>query len=312
LRERTQPEFRKFLRPDEELLALTADDLMGEPRFNANGTLDRLRWSRPQYDGPALRALACLQFLAGGGRASDELAALLQRDLDFVVRHAGEACIGPWEEAGQIAHHYYTQLVQLGALVHGRAFLGPGASGAEGRLRARLDRHWSAEHQAYAAIWPPVAGERGDIVDAAALLGVLDADLPDGSHSVGDPRVWATLAALEELFAAEFPINRGRVAPALGRSRADRYFGGGAWYVTTLAAACLYYRAAAGRPDRGARLLAAGDAFMSTVRDLTPPDGHLSEQVDRTTGTQTSAHDLTWSYAAFVGAAHARRSALAS
>ena len=47
-------------------------------------------------------------------------------------------------------------------------------------------------------------------------------------------------AELDELFARELPINHGLPpgrGPALGRSRADRYFGGGAWYPTTLAAA---------------------------------------------------------------------------
>jgi len=304
LQEKAQPEFRKYLRPEEEMRALAGDAVLGEPRFNPDGSLDALRWSRPQYDGPALRALACLQFLADGGEADGGIQELLRGDLDFTVRHAGAACIGPWEEADENAHHYYVALVQLGALVHGRAFAT--ARDAESQLRAQLDRHWSGE--VYAAIWPfrGVGGE--DIVDAACLLGVLDADLPDGPHSAGDPRVWQTLAALEALFVHEFPINRGRRAPALGRSRHDRYFGGGAWYVTTLAAASLCYRR--GRRLRDADLIARGDAFRTTVRDFTPADGHLAEQIDRATGALASARDLTWSYAAFVSAARLRRACL--
>jgi len=304
---RSDPAFRKFLRRDGDVRALTGDALLGEPRFNPDGTVDILGWSRPQYDGPALRALACGRFLAAGGRASAEILDLLQLDLDFTGRHAGETCIGPWEEAGENAHHYYVALVQLGALVHGRRFLARPAPEAEARLRRLLDAHWSAEHGVYAAIAPP-AGGRDDLIDSACLLGVLDADLPDGAHSVDDPGVWATLDALDALFAREFPINRGRVAPALGRSRRDRYFGGGAWYVTTLAAAALYYRGAIRSADRG--LIARGDAFMATVRDLTPADGHFSEQVDRTTGEPTSARDLTWSYAAFISTAYLRADAV--
>ena len=300
---RTEAAFRKFLRADDDIRALGHDTLLGEPRFNPDGTIDILGWSRPQYDGPALRALACLHFLGLGGSASAELDELLRLDLDFTARHAGETCIGPWEEAGENAHHYYVALVQLGALVHGRRFLARPAEEAEARLRLVLDAHWSPEHGVYAAIAPP-AGGRDDLIDSACLLGVLDADLPNGAHSVGDPRVWMTLAALDDLFAREFPINRRRVAPALGRSRGDRYFGGGAWYVTTLAAAALCYRAAMGSAD--ASLITRGDAFMATVRDLTPADGHLSEQVDRRTGEPASARDLTWSYAAFIGTAYLR------
>jgi glucoamylase len=305
LQETTQPEFRKFLRSHEEMRALAGDAVLGEPRFNPDGSPDVLRWSRPQYDGPALRALTCLQFLAAGGATSETMRELLHRDLDFTRRHAGAVCIGPWEEAEESAHHYYVALVQLGALMHGRAFVA--APDEETRLRALLERHWSNEHQVYTAIWPFRGGAREELVDTACLLGVLDADLPGGSHSVDDPRVWQTLTALEDLFVREFPINHGRSAPALGRSRDDRYFGGGAWYVTTLAAASLCYRRGMRLLD--SRLIARGDAFMATIKDFTPVDGHLAEQFDRTTGAPASARDLTWSYAAFVSTARTRRMA---
>ncbi len=45
-----------------------------------------------------------------------------------------------------------------------------------------------------------------------------------------------------------------------------------------------------------------GDAFMSRVRLHENPDGSLSEQIDRNNGYMCSAHDLTWSYAAFITA----------
>jgi glucoamylase len=295
-RERTRRGFRRFLRRDDELARVAGDKLLGEPRFNPDGSLDFQRWSRPQFDGPALRALACQRYRAAGGPRSAALDTLLRLDLDFTLRHADRRCIGPWEEAGERAHHYYVAAVQLGALVHG----GAGGGAAAARLRAGLDRHWSETPQAYVAI------RGGARLDAAVLLGVLDADLPDGRHSVSDPRVQATLGALERLFTDLFPINRDRAAPALGRSADDRYFGGGAWYPTTLAAASLCYRLAA----HDAMWLARGDAYMATVRDLTPADGALSEQVDRAIGAPTSARHLTWSYAAFVSAARLRRRAI--
>jgi len=302
---RTEAAFRKFLRADDDIRALGRDALLGEPRFNPDGTVDILGWSRPQYDGPALRALACLRFRQIAG-ASADLDALLRIDLDFTVRHAGEPCIGPWEEPEENTHHYYVALVQLGALVHGRALVQH--ADAEQRLRTALAHHWSPAHGVYAAVRPFRGNVRDDLIDSAVLLAVLDADLADGPHSVADPRLWQTLAALEDLFAREFPINRGRAAPALGRSRADRYFGGGAWYVTTLAAAALCYRRAARRSD--ATYLARGDAYMTTVREMVPADGHMAEQVDRDTGEPASARDLTWSYAALVEAAALRRSAV--
>jgi glucoamylase len=52
-----------------------------------------------------------------------------------------------------------------------------------------------------------------------------------------------------------------------------------------------------------------GERFMRTVRAYTPPTGDLSEQFDHTTGAQTSAKRLAWSYAAFITAAASRRQA---
>jgi len=49
---------------------------------------------------------------------------------------------------------------------------------------------------------------------------------------------------------------------------------------------------------------------MRTVRAFTPETGELSEQFDRSTGAQTSAKQLSWSYAAFITAAASRAEAL--
>jgi glucoamylase len=121
----------------------------------------------------------------------------------------------------------------------------------------------------------------------------------------------ATLACLEALFDAAYPINRDRPAhraPAMGRYAGDVYFSGGAYYFSTLGAAEFCFRAAqrcAGAPAWRAR----GDAFLETVRAYTPVSGDLSEQFDQRTGAQTSARHLAWSYAAFLSCTAARRAA---
>ena len=311
----------KFLRPEPELSALRGDALLGEPRFNPDGTIDIFRWSRPQYDGPALRAIAGVRYLASGGPRSDELERLLRLDLDFTIRHACEPSIGPWEEPDESGWHYYVVLVQFAALVHARLSgfgwckrmsAGRHWQEAEQKLRIGLERHWSVQNQIMMAIWPCSADDSDDLLDAATLLAVWDADLPEGPHSITDKRLQRTQAAIERLFARELPINHQRAhAPAIGRSRRDRYFGGGAWYPTTLASAGLYYRLAKRAAENRTALIARGDAVMQTLRELTPADGALSEQIDRVTGEQSSAPHLTWSYAAFVSTARLRRKVLA-
>ena len=49
-----------------------------------------------------------------------------------------------------------------------------------------------------------------------------------------------------------------------------------------------------------------GDAFMRTIKNYTPTDGHLSEEFNRNTGVPQGAADLTWSYASILTAAFAR------
>lgn len=48
------------------------------------------------------------------------------------------------------------------------------------------------------------------------------------------------------------------------------------------------------------------DGYMAVVEKYTPSSGALSEQFDKSSGSQLSANNLTWSYAAFLTAAHRR------
>lgn len=58
------------------------------------------------------------------------------------------------------------------------------------------------------------------------------------------------------------------------------------------------------------RLGDAAEAFM-TKASLHVAKGRMSEQIDRVTGAQRGAHDLTWSYASFLDLARARERAKA-
>lgn len=312
----TDPAFLQYLRPDADIRALEGDALPGEPRFNPDGTIDFLQWSRPQYDGPALRALMCLRYhdfcRARGRRDSADLMALLRRDLDFTARYADKPCIGPWEEEHD--QHYYTVVVQMGALkkgiIHAEAQGDHPAARqyAEAALmiEKNLERHWVPEHGLYKSSRHKNFSAPAEALDIAEIMGVVHAGLSTGRHSVQDERVQSTLAHLEEMFQCDYPINHARpkdAGLAFGRYRGDKYFSGGAYYFSTLAVAEFYYRLG---------LVARGDAVMRMVQMHTPEDGALSEQFDKATGEQTSARHLTWSYAAFITAAEARRNAISS
>jgi glucoamylase len=349
LRAAVQPQYLQYLRPEEELRAISGQAVLADTRVNADGSLDIIRWSRPQTDGPAMRGLALLRWWRELSQPQEHptlrraMSELLDADLAFTLAYVRRPSSDIWEET--VGYHYYTQLLQAEALRCGaewsesagrRASAGRWAEGIEETL-ARLDGFWDASRGLYLARARTEPANTERELDISTILGVLHAGRASGRHSVLDPRAQATLTALEELFEARYAINRGRPperGPALGRYGLDRYYGGGAWYLATLAAAEFYFRlaqalgggarlarvgenarfrarlevgAAASDPqDLARRALARGDSFMRTVRAFTPQSGELSEQFDRSSGLQSSAKHLSWSYAAFITAAAQR------
>lgn len=334
------PDMVQFLRPREEMARVFGDGIRMEPRFNPDGTLDILRWGRPQLDGPALRALVLMRHAARRG-GSPEMTALVGADVDFTLRQAGSEGYDIWEE--RVCADYYTRRLQqrtlaeaaLAADAHGDHKGADALAAAATRLTRLLDGHWSPERGCYlSAVGRDEDGDRN--IDFAVVLAALHGGPDHGAHSVADPRTQATFAALCRIFARDYAINRDRAdaAPAMGRYRGDVYQSGGAFYFSTLGAAEFHYRLAATiagdtprtttenmafvaqaglaptpsqAGDVRAALVARGDAFMETVRRFTPTSGALSEQFDQTDGRQTSARRLAWSYAAFISAAARRR-----
>ncbi|HEX6998402.1 MAG TPA: glycoside hydrolase family 15 protein [Gammaproteobacteria bacterium] len=315
-------ELAKFLRTDEELAAVHGESVGAETRVNPDGTLDVLRWARPQHDGPPLRALAVLRWARSVPfDAALEAAAgrLLELDLSFVRRRARLPCFDIWEEENGL--HYYTLAVSAAALDEGAPWLearGQRDEAAACRaeadaIRRLLDGYWLEDEGYYRSRVLESGARSAKELDIAVVLAAIHGRQAWERHSPRDTRVLATLERLERLFAAEYPINRDRPphrGPALGRYAGDVYYSGGAYYFSTLGAAELCFRAAAaGAPDAAA-LVRRGDAFLETVRAFTPPSGCLSEQFCGKTGAQTSAKHLGWSYAAFISCLAARRAAL--
>jgi len=341
-REKVQPSFLQYVRPDDEIAAVFGDSVLAEARVNPDGALDFTRWARPQNDGSALQVLALARWRNARTDVDALQVAMLNLvigDLDFIQAHAAEHSFDIWEE--ESGYHYYIQLAQAEALVRGAEWLeetgdaarADGCRSAAGQLNASLDAYWSAGDGYYRSRTGVVGGVPEKTLDIAVILGVLHAGRAKGAHSVLDPKAQATLTALEDLFDAEYPINQQRPperGPAMGRYGKDAYYGGNPWYLATLAAAEFYFRMAIalrsgagmpvtsenarfrerlGRESPAQAAFMRGDLFMRTVQAYTPRSGDLSEQFDRATGAQTSAKHLAWSYAAFITAAASRRRA---
>jgi glucoamylase len=342
-RKKVQPSFLQYVRPDDEIAAIFGDAVLAEARINPDGTLDFTRWARPQNDGPALQVLALTRWRDAEPNLDERLQAAMRElvigDLDFIRSRATERSFDIWEE--ESGYHYYTQLAQAEALACGAGWLAEMGDGTRarncrsvaGELDASLSAYWSGRDGHYRSRLGAIGGAPSKALDISVILGVLHAGRGAGTHSVLDPRAQATLAALEDLFDAEYALNHRRPTdrgPAMGRYAKDAYYGGNPWYLATLGAAEFYFKLAivlrSGAEltvtDDNARFgehltgesptkaaFERGDMFMRTVQAYTPPSGDLSEQLDRATGAQTSAKCLAWSYAAFITAAASRRQA---
>jgi glucoamylase len=324
------PDFVQYLRGD-DLKAVSGDAVYADTRVNPDGTLDISRWTRPQHDGPPLRALVVLRWLrtlrSPRARTNETVSAdvladaerLLRTDLALTAVHWREPSLDIWEE--ELGHHYFTLRVSAAALNEGAEWLRAAGEATEATalgtealaIRETLDRYWLPHAAYYGSREMPAGVTSTKMLDMAVILAAVHAGDGEEIHSARDSRMHATLGKLEQLFDRLYPINRGRPrerAPAMGRYEGDVYFSGGAYYFSTLGAAEFCFLAAAGHApgsDARARWVAHGDAFLETVRAFTPASGDLSEQFDQRTGEQTSANHLAWSYAGFISCVTARR-----
>ena len=330
-RAQVNADFLQFVRTDADLGAVNGEGVCAEARVNPDGTLDISKWGRPQHDGPPLRLLAVLRWvrdlsLSPGLAAA--VAELIRADIAFTRGRWRIPSIDIWEE--EKGHHYYTLRVAAAALQEGAKWLESAQRGGADDMREaalcrtdarailrQLDGYWLADAGYYRSRVLEAGARSVKELDIAVIFAAIHGVGPEegggGAHTVHDPRMQVTLARLEGLFDAEYPINHGRPSthgPAMGRYKGDTYYSGGAYYFSTLAAAEFCFRAAAGprlEPRERRAFLDRGDAYLQTVRAYTPPSGDLSEQFDQKTGVQTSAKHLAWSYAAFISCVAARR-----
>jgi glucoamylase len=285
-------QFTDFLNLSKRLQETPSEYGLGEPRFTVTGEVDPLPWSRPQFDGPALRALAVLTYLQTAEAAHLSNSALttlatqvLTADLDFVARVWNERGFDAWEEYK--GDGYHTRLVQLAALEQGTEWLQHHQAREERlltyreaarRLEPLLDDHWDPARGFLRSQLAIVATDgytaKKTDLDSEVIVAVVDADRRVPAHSVLDDRVQATVAVLENLFRTTYPMNqRHDVGLAYGRYAGDAYYGGNPWYFITAYYASFYYQLAA-RLREGAelRITQRNLAFLQSAIPSAPRD----------------------------------------
>ncbi|GAA6029736.1 hypothetical protein JCM8097_001025 [Rhodosporidiobolus ruineniae] len=358
---------------------------LGEPKFYSNLTAYLGPWGRPQRDGPPLRARAVMQYLdylstspsPPSSSLLNRTLTILARDLDYTAHFWNHTTFDLWEEVR--GSSFFTIIASVEALREGaRVF--DGLKGKEGRSdRYEREARKAACFAREFVVRPGGRDEgkprvRSNInVENGVQRKRLDANTvlasllhPTSSSSCAlysfspcSPYSLSTLHALLRSFDGLYPLNPpasssssppSRPRPlAIGRYAEDTYYGGNPWYLTTLGAAEMLYRAVwawerngrieVGEVDEGFWAAVVGervekgtyekggegrfeelvgavtefaDGLFDIVRRFTPSTGQLDEQFDKVTGEGRSARDLTWSYIAVLTASSARRSALSA
>lgn len=189
-----------------------------------------------------------------------------------------------------------------------------------------------------------VIEEQNRQVDGATIVAFNDG-FQDGDSDFGptDAKVAGTVKKLINTVCVQYPINmqdtnNGIAGVMLGRYPGDVYAGGNPWILTSSALAQLFYRGASavlanrtqlsdealpiwleifGMEGRAAEQLStlelaqafasSGDGVLERIAYHVKGNGfHLDEQIDKNTGVEISAKDLTWSYAETLMAMHKR------
>ncbi len=309
--------------------ALTRSTL-GEPIFTITGDIYPHPWGRPQSDGPAIRALAMIDFafaLINQGR-SDEVNKLyrsempaqtpIKRDLEYVAHQWQEQAFDLWEEVK--GHHFFSRMAQRSALVKGAHLataLGDRNAAAFYLEQARgLEKALLAHRSdARGYIVPTINQTDGwrhktSELDVSTLLATIYFSLGDGFFDLNDPWVLATARKLEETFSRNYNINKNAaLAPAIGRYPEDVYTGSGfgegnPWFLATNAFGEYYCRLAKQTQPLSEATLLKNKAISFLDRTIyhTDPGGRMPEQFNRNNGYTQGARDLTWSYISYIRA----------
>jgi glucoamylase len=266
--------------------------------------------------------------------------------LDYVVEGYDSSTCDLWEEVQSSDFFWNRFTMHKAMVAGTRFAIAMGDSDSADRYAATAeklaatlhDSHWTgsfvqeeSSRQKDGAVI--VAFNDGFDVDDKGLLFA-----PSGAD------VASTVGVYNRAFCAEYSVNRNDTAAAVpgvlyGRYPGDTYAGGNPWVLTTAALAQLLFRAgteillAGGTAVPSSDVLAlwadalnqdegslpteavalanvfatAGDSVLLRLRShVTAREFHLDEQIDRDSGEQMSAKDLTWSYAEVLSAMHQR------
>ena len=271
---------------------------------------------------------------------------IMKRDLEFVAKVWDEKCFDLWEEQFAKHYYTQTvQMAALTAGNYIANLFGDHKAALyyinqRNLISVSLDKYWNTRGFVKAMI------EGGDPnrLDVSIILACLHTKQFEKDVCT-DEKTLGTLPRLISSFEFEYPINYNTDIPLVGRYANDLYNGtaidiGNPWILATFTVAEYFYTLADQFNENGSVSITKtslpffikffpdlglevgkiddtnfktllkliknlGDAYMDRV--LYVIQDNFSEQLHRDTGERVGASDLTWSYASFVSAFHARQ-----
>jgi len=231
---------------------------LAEPKYNVDLTAFTGGWGRPQRDGPALRAIALMQYakwMVDNGypeTASEVLWPIIRNDLAYVGQYWNQTGFDLWEEVS--GSSFFTTAAQYRALVQGSklaAELGTTCSTCgtvAPKILCFLQSYWSSSGNYLIANINQNNGRAGR--DANTILGSIHNFDPSlGCDALTfqpcSDKGLANHKAVVDSFRS-WNINSGipkGTAVSVGRYIEDVYYNGNPWYLSTLAAAEQLYDA---------------------------------------------------------------------
>ncbi|OLY78564.1 Glucoamylase [Smittium mucronatum] len=248
---------------------------LGEPKYNMDGSAFLQEWGRPQNDGPALRAIALLEYaeylLSDKSKFPDthkrkEIVAgmycptcIINKDLDYIIENFGTPGFEIWEEVKGL--HYYTSTVQVKALKAGLEFaikMGDSESAEKYKLKLNQtekysDTFWSASDKYVKSTvnWAGGMPKKYKELDSQVILALIHTW--DKNLNLIQPeiliRTLSTMMKLFDVFVSEYHINQiGIPGIGMGRYKGDRYNGynsrgeGNPWPLITCSVSEVYYK----------------------------------------------------------------------
>lgn len=253
--------------------AINGINVLGEPKYNIDASIWRGEWSRPQNDGPALRAISMLHIanilLNQGKRefvinhlfnkhlAQDKMG-IIKIDLEYIANHWNFATAGLWEEV--YSYHFFTEAVQRRALINGAALaqeIGDDEAAYYYLQQAKyleelMLTHWN-EQRGYFAESIQFHDWKGGGLNSAIILSFLYGriNVDNDILSTDNPKVISSAYHIRYAFEGLYRINiknklNNLGGPFIGRYPDDVYDGNGSvygnpWVLTSGILAGYYY-----------------------------------------------------------------------